>query len=145
MHEEGRKDKERHQRKLKYKCSVPSNASGTKEKYITHLRALLTLPGASAPGEGGRMTTQEAIKYFKKNNERIRSTAIDENRTSKFMKETIDANNMAIRSLEADRKIENVLYDIRNKITMLFIFDREQVVEIIDKYIKEVEDEDKTG
>ena len=65
MHEEGRKDNERHQRKLKYKCSVPSNASGTKEKYITHLRALLTLPGASAPGKGGRMTKEKLLELLK--------------------------------------------------------------------------------
>ena len=53
----------------------------------------------------------------------------------------IDAINMAIRSLEADRKIEKILYDIRNEITMLFIFTREPVIEIIDKHLKEVEDD----
>lgn len=46
---------------------------------------------------------------------------------------------MAIQSLEADKKIVDVLYEIRNKITMFFIFDREGVVGIIDKYLKEVE------
>ena len=48
---------------------------------------------------------------------------------------------MAIKSLEADKKIVDVLYEIRNKITMLFIFDRESVVDIIDKHLQEVENE----
>lgn len=49
-----------------------------------------------------------------------------------------EAMTMAIKSLEADRKIEKILYDIRNEITMLFIFCREPVIEIIDKHLSEV-------
>ena len=49
-----------------------------------------------------------------------------------------EAITMAIKSLEADRKIEKILYDIRNEITMLFIFCREPVIEIIDKHLSEV-------
>lgn len=50
-----------------------------------------------------------------------------------------EAMTMAIKSLEADRKIEKILYDIRNEITMLFIFCREPVIEIIDKHIFRIE------
>ena len=78
------------------------------------------------------MTIQEALELLKDD-----ELADGEEDADKFN----EAYNMAIRSLEADRKIENVLYDIRNKITMLFIFDRESVVEIIDKHLKEVEDD----
>ena len=80
------------------------------------------------------MTTQEAIKMLVRIKDRINFEVTDSQKK-------MDALNMAIRSLEADRKIEKILYDIRNKITMLFIFDRELVVEIIDKYIKEVEND----
>ena len=77
------------------------------------------------------MTTQEAIKILK-------SKLDGHTDTSWEWCETV---RMAIRSLESDRKIADVLYEIRNKITMLFIFDRESVVGIIDKYLKEVENE----
>ena len=80
------------------------------------------------------MTIQEVIKMLVRIKDRINFEVTDSQKK-------MDALNMAIRSLEADRKIENVLYDIRNKITMLFIFDRESVVEIIDKHLKEVEDD----
>ena len=58
------------------------------------------------------MTVEETIEYFKNNNERIRSAAIDENRTSKFMKETIDANNMAIKSLESWEKVKKEIHNL---------------------------------
>lgn len=89
------------------------------------------------------MTLEEAIEYFKKNNERIKSTAIDENRTSKFMKETIDANNIAIRSLEAWKKVKEEIKELANKHdTYDEIGHRNGLWEaddIIDKYLQEVE------
>lgn len=100
------------------------------------------------------MTTQEAIEYFKKNNERIRSTAIDENRTSKFMKETIDANSMAIRSLEAWEKVKEEIengdyrytlakegYGFGNVVWHENLISTNKVTEIIDKHLQEVEND----
>jgi hypothetical protein len=39
-----------------------------------------------------------------------------------------------------DRVISDLLYKLRNEITMLPTFNREFVIEIIDKYLKEVSD-----
>ena len=90
------------------------------------------------------MTTQEAsqilkmlLGYLKGEIEPPSIKTVEE--AEKFDQEGYECLNMAIRSLEADKKIVDVLYEIRNKITMLFIFDREGVVGIIDKYLKEVE------
>ena len=84
------------------------------------------------------MTVEETIEYFKNNNERIRSTAIDENRTSKFMKETIDANSMAIRSFEAWKKVKENILTIQNDgnsfINISYLLEK-----IINKHLKEVE------
>ena len=84
------------------------------------------------------MTIEEAIKYFKNNNERIRSTAIDENRTSKFMKETIDANNMAIKSFESWDKVKD---DIRQMYFTKPITVRNEVLDIINKHLEEIEND----
>lgn len=59
----------------------------------------------------------------------------------KFEQEGYECLNMAIRSLEADSNIVDMLFGIRNEITMLHIFSREEVVKIIDKHLKEVENE----
>ena len=88
------------------------------------------------------MTAEEAIKYFKNNNERIRSIAIDENRTSKFMKETIDANSIAIKNIEAWEKVKE---EIKNAKPVypdrVRIWSTDTILAIINKHLKEVENE----
>ena len=85
------------------------------------------------------MTVEEATEYFKKCNDRIRSTAIDENRTSKFMKETIDANNMAIKSFEAWEKVKEEILTIQKYDGNSFINISYLLENIINKHLQEVE------
>ena len=92
------------------------------------------------------MTTQQAadiikmlLGYLKGELEPPKQKTIEEAKA--FEQQGYECLKMAIRSLEADRKMEKILYDIRNEITMLFIFDRQAVIEIIDKHLKEVEDD----
>lgn len=82
------------------------------------------------------MTVSEAIKILKDGRENL-YRALDKS-VPYEQQHTLVALDMAIKSLEADRKIEKILYDIRNEITMLFIFVREPVIEIIDKHLAEV-------
>lgn len=77
------------------------------------------------------MTREEAIKVLR--------SLYNVQRLDALTREEMTAVAMAIQSLEVDSNIVDMLFGIRNEITMLYIFSREEVVKIIDKHLKEVE------
>lgn len=91
------------------------------------------------------MTTQEAIKMLVRIKDRINFEVTDSQKK-------MDALNMAIRSLEADRTVEKELYAIREemqyiKVAELQIYGKASwrftsaIEDIITKHLKEVEND----